>query len=326
MSTKPQWSVGDAIEQALVEGREALTRRGAALDRIGEELGHLHRAQENLMAQIRVLSSRREEIVGQGSGIVVVVQHRSHEVLYEALAVQREGLGTRIEQIREQRALREQQVLQTLRDGEFTDRLVEYEQFKNDIEPNLANLPASYRSVVLGHHQEVSEVLANHVKNTLSRPVEVKADRLNLDVVIAFDPVEENNCALIIVLPICGEVADDWRSRTEDMQSALAYRVIQGVLQLVKRRELSFSGPVVGSHRSFFVMEMDLGYSGSLDDLKVALTQQIDLTLHDAVELRASAIFGKVCEVDVDVLLPQEDADSTELATEIMAEREGAHA
>ena len=36
-------------------------------------------AAKNLMAQIRVLSSRREEIVGQGSGIVGVVQHRSHE-------------------------------------------------------------------------------------------------------------------------------------------------------------------------------------------------------------------------------------------------------
>lgn len=322
MPSTPIVSIDEAMKRVAKESRDAAGERSYRVSRIENEVEALRRAQTNIDAQIGALELHRQELLRQQTADQGVIREQGQRAIFEALLGQQVVLQERAKTASLLSEERQQVILEEWKSSTLAGEYEEYRQFKEEIEPVLNTLPASYRSVVIRHHQEVTGRLREQYSRQISRPVEVPGERLGFDIVMSLDVYESNRAALIIVLPVGGAWASEWEHRDEDLECSLAYRVIQGVFTAVKGSAMQAGQLVVGQHLGLMVLEVDLVLSEVPDELGQRFTWAIEAAIESAGELRGSHVTGKVTFVDVDTLLPDTPDSETDALTERISGRE----
>ena len=220
MPTKPHVSVTTAMQQIDEERRVSSTARTEQLRRVDDEIVALRKARTNIEAQLTELETYRQELGRQEHAVREMVVQQGQRAIFQALTTQQQNLMERAQLYGERVASRNEQMLAELESSNLAAEFEEYRQFKNEIELTLEALPASYRSVVLQHHQQVLQRLRSQVESSLRKPVELSEEQLELDIVLAVDPFDTDLLALILVLPVSGRLASDWSLSSDDLESA----------------------------------------------------------------------------------------------------------
>jgi len=319
-------SVAVVLEEAIASQAQSGHVREAELRLVTEEIELLNKAMENIQSQVEVLVSHQAMLVasagtqsGKGSGDV-------REAIFGVLHSQNKALVSRSERVHAAERDRDQAVYTSLSSSTLAPQLEEYRQFKEEVEPRLEALPASYRGVVAEHHRHLCVKLEQHFSSALSGAVEVEAALLDLDVVIAIDAPDNEDCVLIVVMPVQEQVYSEWKERSNDLQIRFALRVVQSVYRAVKGTPMQASSAMFGGHEGMLVFELDVGHCEP-KVFQERLGQEIQDTIDSAPEMRAARIRARTCFLDVEILLPSESEDALESAesdpTELMQSKGG---
>jgi hypothetical protein len=295
-------SVADALRDLEALQQQARERHQARLDELDEEIGRLEGTIENLTAQLQAVQQSRkqvaEEVPGQdGAG---------YSKIFEALTAQCRRLAARNVAWTEAHRALVQEREAALRQGEHAALIDEIEQFRRDVEPGLESLPASYRKVVVAHHQQQVETLRAHLA-TLPTVPRVEAPALALELVLAVDADEEGGVAMIVT-PVAAEVGTDWQGRDADLQTLLAARVVEGIYTALRGTPLEGLQAVYGPHQDLLALELELP-PGHAEGFAERLTAHVDKTLA-AEDLKAAGLAPRIVRLAVDLLLPPEDPEA----------------
>lgn len=300
-------SVGASLDQVARWKSESVSKQQAELVEVEQELKSLEAARQNLQTQLDSLRTFRDELSGKVGGSAGEEIARSHAAIFEALASQAEALRVRAGQAREAEQQRFEQLNASIAGSELAPVLIEYEQFRTQVEPTLAALPESYRSVMLAHHASVAERLRQHVADLVAEPIALTdAPALELDVVFSLDAAEDEPDLLVCVVPVPAETLSDWAERPEDLLTAFAARVMQALYAACAERGLNDVVAIAGGHLGVLAVEAEIG--GPHGEIEAALGQAITRVVSSAPELRAANVVARPRRVQADFLLPPEGA------------------
>ncbi len=300
-------SVTDALAEVTRRQEEQSSRHSSELAEVDQELESLRTAMANLQQQIEALSKFREELLTKAADSGAGSLHRkTYDAIFETLRSHAEALSGRAAELAEVHRAREQALSATLEDEAVQKLLVEFEQFKTQVEPTLHALPESYRSVLESHHAEVEEKLREHLGEHASGPATLDAEPLHLDVVVATDAPEGVVEVILLVLPVVEQVQTAWAEREEDLQTWVAARVMQAVYQVCQELGLAGAQAMYGGHQGLLAVEVELGATDP-EGVRATLVETIDRMLAEASELAAAQVRLSARPVDVDHLFPPED-------------------
>jgi uncharacterized protein YoxC len=307
-------SVAAALEEVAQWRSEAEERQKTELGEVDKEVENLQVAVANLQQQLEALAGFREELLGKAQRIADEEVQRSYDAIFAALRDQNQALAARSRLVDEARTASEEAVAAYMEENEEVAALVqEVEQFKASVEPTLDNLPASYRTVILAHHEGVVARLEEHMAAARSKPVAIEADELSLDVVYAVDAPEGAAELLMFVLPVDEAVHTGWFEREEDLQVHVAARVIEGLYRACHTQNLTGVQAIYGGHQGLLAVEVELPEDVAPDPLVEALDAHLGEALAAVEEIRATHLVPRPVRLAVDHLLPPEDAQEEEV-------------
>lgn len=292
---------------------EARRKQQAELLEVDQELQDLRSKVENLQSQIAALEKFRLELESRAEGVEDQEVARGYSTLFAALHGQALQVAQRAALAMEAEQARTDATIESIARSELAGRFEEYRQFKSTVEPTLAALPDSYRSVIVQHHQQLAAKLRDHVARLLSGPVTLDAPELEIELVYGVDVPEGEPELLIVVLPVADVVHAHWVERTEDLQTLLAARVLQAIYLAVAEAGPPGAQAICGGHQGLLAIEADL--LGAQPGIGAALTKHLEQVLSGAPELAAARLRVVPREVPVDYLLPPEE-DEEEPVTE----------
>jgi hypothetical protein len=299
-------SVADALEDAARWRAEEDTRQSKQRRDVDEQLNDLRASIDKMQEQLTALETFKDGL-GAQQGILDGEQIlRTHEGIFAALEEQRDVLAERADEITRSEAERMAMVEEVLSGSDLADQLVEYNQFKSAVEPSLAQMPESYRSVVMGHHNKVVDSLRQRMHSMLGEPVHADGGTVQLEVVYAVDAPEGEPELLVVVTPIDVAAHEEWADRAESLQLRLAARVVQAVYQACHTSGLQGVEVMAGGHRGLLALEVDLSGAGS--QFGVAVEERLQAVLHKAAELEAANVSVTIRQVEADHLLPPNES------------------
>ena len=298
-------SVADAMEDAgQWRAKEEARQKKERVD-LDEQVEEVRTSITKLQEQLAVLETLSAGL-SASEGILDTEQIlRTHEGIFAALEEQRDALKERAEQIAQAEAQRLTMVEDVLSQSDLAGQLVEYQQFKTSVAPSLANMPESYRSVVMGHHEGVVKALRERVHEMLGEPVHAEGGTLQLEVVYAVDAPGGDPELLLVVTPIDASAHDDWADQDESLQLRLAARVVQALYEACHSSGLNSAEVMCGGHRGLLALEVDLTDAPS--EIGAAVEERLGAVLHKALELEAAKVKLTVRQVEADHLLPPDE-------------------
>jgi len=301
-------SVADALGEVSSWRSESEAGHRKKIDEAEQEIESLKAAVANLQQQLEALDKYRDGLVADTDQFAADEVAKSYEAIFSTLAEQSKGAVARAAQVAESERARADALSEALGSSEVAPLLAEYEQFKSTVEPTLAALPDSYRSVILEHHQKIEVRLREHLASVASGPVEVDAEPLDLDVVVAVDAPEGAAELLMMVLPVDEAVHANWVEREDDLQTRLAARAVQGLYTACHAMGMDGVQAMFGGHQGLLAVELEVPEVDA-DELQAKLDQALGDCLSQAPELVEAKVGAKACYVSVDHLLPPEDDD-----------------
>lgn len=298
-------TVSDALAEVERWRADQQARQSAELVEVEQEVKNLENAIANLEQQLKALTKFRAELQGKAASLPSRRLERGHAALFGALQDQASQLGRREALVASAARKREEAFEQELKGTSLAAMVEEFRQFKVAVEPNLQNLPESYRSVVSEHHLRISQRLREHVEKIASAPLEVESDVLSVEVVYCVDAPDGADELLVIVIPVTDQVYASWHERADGLQTWLAGRVVQAIYQAASATGFVQAQAMSGGHMELLAIEVDLigAPSGFVD----AFEEQLGSVLGAAPELFAGQVFATGRRVDVDYVLPPED-------------------
>ena len=298
-------NLADALAEVLKWEADEQTRQNAELVEVDQEVQSLQTAVANLQQQLEALSKFRGELVAKSEALPDEIVQRSYQAIFAALTAQAELVAQRTAQVNVAEQAKAAAVEAAMGSGEIAALLDEYKQFKTAVEPTLAALPESYRSVMMKHHNDLAEQLKAHVQTAMEGPIDLDVDDLPVEVAFAVDAPEGKPELLIIVIPVSEEVTAEWSTRPQDLQTMICARVMQALYETVKGSGPAGVEAVTGGHRGMLAVEVDL--LGAADDFAQKLIAAIAEVDKNATELNAAGVSLEARQVVIDYLLPPED-------------------
>ncbi len=279
-------------------------KHNAELAEAEQEMDSLRKAVTNLEEQIKALEEFKSEVESRASSLPGRAISRGNDAIFSALATQSEALAARAALVSAAEAERSAALPAALAESDVGELVTEYRQFKEQVEPTLAALPESYRSVILTHHEGVANKLQDHLASRLAAPVQIEGDALEVQVAFAIDAYEGVPELLVVVVPVSEATHSDWQNRDEDLQTWLAARVAQAVYQAAKASGQPVH-PATGGHRGLLAFELDLLQAppGLVDSFR----EHLVVVLGSAPEFKGAKIKVAATEVPIDFLVPPED-------------------
>ncbi len=303
-------SVADALKDASRWRADEQSRKKAQQVEVDQQLSELRQSLASLQEKLKSLEGFRESLGGSEESLGRGEAKRAHDGIFAALEEQRLVIEERSAELATAEARRLELLDQVLAESDLADKLNEYKQFKAAVEPALAQMPDSYKSVVLGHHSKVVEVLRERVTEMLSDPVHAEGGDLALEVAYAVDPPEGDPELLVVVTPLAAAAHEAWASRPEDLQTRLAARVVQAIYQTFKEAGLGHVQVASGGHRGLLAIEADV--VGAPNDLADSLGKNLHAAFRGALELVAAKVSVTARQVHADHILglAEEDEDA----------------
>ncbi len=302
-------TVAGGLEEVAQWRAGAQTKQQTELAEVDKEVESLQQAVNNLQQQLQALARFREELLQKAGLIDQEETQRSYEAIFGALTQQSALLTERAQLVGEAEAARQAAMSDLLKQNDDIAALLsEYEQFKSKVEPTLAALPDSYRSVIEAHHATVVARLREHIGVAGSGPAELEAEGLDVDVVYAIDAPDGQAELLMLVLPVQDVVHTGWLQREDDLQLRLAARVVQGLYTACHAQGMAGVQAMAGGHQGLLALEMELPEGISRDAMAHSLAESFASTTEGVAELEAARVNVRVVPVSVDHLLPPEDA------------------
>lgn len=298
-------TVADALGDVERWKADEQARHAAELVEVEQEIANLHTAIGNLQQQLEALQKFKVELQGKQEALGGQEIGKAYDSLFQVLQGQSQALVEREALVAARDKARRTELEASLSGTEVGPLLEEYRQFKTTVEPTLASLPESYRSVILKHHQGLAARLQDHVAKAIRTPVEVDAAPLQVELVYAVDAPEGAPELLILVLPVTDQVHAGWVDREDSLQLWLASRVVQAIYEAAGKSGFVQAQAMSGGHLGLLALELDL--NGATDAFVTALEAQIAERLQSAPELLSAKVLVSARKVDVDYVLPPED-------------------
>lgn len=305
-------SVAEALGDVARWKADEESRHNTELAEVDQEVASLQTAIENLKQQLDALGRFRTELLGKLEGIQETVSSRTYEAVFGALIGQLDALSERSAELAVAERERDARLLQTLDDPAVKKLLGEYEQFKSTIEPTLGAMPETYRKAMEALRDQQRAQIAERLGDLGTNPVESTGEGIPVDVLVAVDAPEGEAEVVMLVIPVTEEVHTQWTERAEDLQTRLAARVMQGVFNATRALGLPGAEGVYGGHQGLLAVEVEVA-GGPQEQVADAVRAAVQGALDQAEELIAARVKATVRIVDVDNLLPPEDAAEVEV-------------
>lgn len=300
-------SVTAALEGVAAWRADQETRRKAEIAEADAKLDALRASLKEIQAKIADVSAQRDEIEARDTTDEMV--SKTYEAIFAAMLGQASALAERADLALAARQAHYDRVITGLPTSEIAARVLEYTQFKTQVEASLTGLPESYRSAIMSHHRGVSEQIRVHLARELDGDPPVAAPLLEVDMVYGVDAPEGKPELLICVLPIADAAFTDWADRPEDLATRLGARVVQGIYETTRQTGPVGAQAVCGGHQGLLAIEVDL--EGARADVARILADNLQAVLKSAPEFGSAKVKVIPRKVDVDFLLPP---DTTEEA------------
>lgn len=294
-------SVADALQDAARWRSDEESRQKAKLVEVDQQVRELQQAMESLKEKLESLQTFREGLANVGDEAERGEIQRAHDGLFAALEEQKSALEARSQSLQKAEARRLEMLGSVLAEGELAAKLEEYKQFKESVEPTLANMPDSYKSVVMGHHDGVVSALRGKVAEILKDPVHAEGAPLALEVAYAIDAPEGAPELLVVVTPVAAVAHEDWADRVEDVQTRLSARVVQAIYEACHAVGLETVQVASGGHRGLLAIEADV--MGASGELAAELEKRLARVFRDAIELTVAKIEVNARKVHADHIL-----------------------
>lgn len=306
-------SVADALEDAARWRAEEEARQKSELvdkdQQLAEVRLQISKLQDQLAAhqdQLASLEEAREGLTNKQDALDSEQISRTHDGLFAALEEQREALKERSEDLVQAEAGRWDMVEPILAESDLAGKLEEYRQFKTAVEPSLQAMPESYRSVVMGHHEQVVAVLRERVSEMMADPVHAEGGTLPLELVYAVDAPDGSPELLVVVTPVTHEAYEGWAGQDESLALRVAARAVQAVYEACHSVGFSSAEVMCGGHRGLLALEVDL--EGAPVGIEAALESKL-AGVGKTAELHAGKVTVAARLVEADYLLPPDGAD-----------------
>ena len=283
-----------------------LSRQGDLAKRVEELQSELEKAQREL-AQ---LQSDAEQSAALEPDLDLATAARTREGLSTALGEQCDRLSERSERVLSAEVERRVALEDWLAEQGQAENMVAYRQFEQTVRSSLEMMPASYREVVLGHHNEVVNSLRTSVAAYLAEPASVDADSLVLDLVFAVDMMEGNPDLLVVLTPIKAETYTAWADREADTHTWTFMRVVQGVYEALAECGVPGAQVMAGPHEGVIALEAEVVGAGP--DLAERVSAALKRVVSDAPELIAAHLEFEVHQLAADDLLPPEEDEDVD--------------
>jgi hypothetical protein len=298
--------VAQALAALETARRDQEERQKAQLASYDAEILRLNQAVANLQAQLAAVQQARLEAESQRTDDSA---EQGYHQIFQVLRSQAGQLAARgVAWIEAARALSARRA-DVLRNSDIAPLISEYEAFRRDVEPTLGALPASYRSVLLAHHEGIAGRLRHRLEGLAGDP-EVHGTALQLDVVLSVDVDDEGGVAMIVT-PVPEEVHSAWTQRDADLQTRVGARIVQGVYTALRGTPMESAQAMVGGHQGLLALEVEMS-PGTTSTFGERLRAAIAQAVSDAPELRAARVEVTATLVDTELLLPPEGGEEGE--------------
>ncbi|MFK7931084.1 MAG: hypothetical protein AB8H79_23055 [Myxococcota bacterium] len=295
-------SVADALAAAENMRREAESRHQQQLSEFDEEVSRLEQAVANLTAQLDAVRESRAQSEAAHVAAGSASAGEAYHLVFATLRAQSDLLAARNDSWSAARRAIEAQVTASLHEGDLAELVSDYEDARKD-SAALANLPATYRKVVMEHHQAIEDRLRDKLA-ALDKDPALDGEQIEIDVVVAVDGDDEGGVAMV-VSPVPEEAHGAWEGRDADLLTAVAARLVQGIYTTVRGTEFEAIQAAFGGHQGLLAMEVEL-MPEQVAGFQETLVDAVDRIMSEASELRGARISVKVTPVPVDLLLPPE--------------------
>lgn len=291
-------SVADALRGFEALQQEAQERHQAQLAELDQEIARIQGTIDNLQAQLAAVQQSRERAAAAGAPAA----GGGYARIFKVLKAQSAALATRNGEWRTALEALEAQRRASLETDEMKAVVAEVEQFRKEVEPNLDNLPGSYRQVPVAHHASQTEKLRAHLAAQPTVP-SVEGDGVAFDLILAVDADEEGGVAMVVT-PVPATV-DDWRERAADLHTLLAARIFEGIYTGLRGAALEATQAMHGPHQGLLAIEFELP-PGHAEGVAEQLTASLSRSMQ-ADDLVAAKVEGRIVRLSVDLLLPPEE-------------------
>ena len=303
-------SVADALQDAASWRSDEEARHQGQVAEVEQQLATLRQSLADLQEKIEALEQTHASLGGDTDAFARGETQRAHDGIFAALDAQRGSIEARSTALLEAEKRRLELLESVIADSDMADKLEEYRQFKETVEPSLSAMPESYRSVVFEHHAKVAIALQERIDEMVTDPVHADGEELALEVAFAVDAPEGSPELLVVVVPVSSSAHEDWEGRAEDLQTRLAARAVQAIYQACHEKGLDAVELAAGGHRGLLAIEAEV--IGVADGFSDALGSQLTACFRDAMELVAAKVSVSARAVDADHLLGlvEEDEDA----------------
>ncbi len=298
-------TVAAALEDVAKWRSEASQKTKGEITDVDQEIEKFQAAITSLQQQIEALRRSREEIAKKDGAAGDEEIGRTYNAVFAALTEQMEAVRARAAAVAESDASRSEALANAIKDPATAALVTEYEQFKTTVEPTLKALPESYRAVIMQHHNGIAGKLRAALEGAAGTPTAVDGPDLIVDAVFAVDAPDGTPEVLMMILPVQEQVGTDWQGRTDDAQTWLAARVIQGVYAAFQAAGLDKARVAFGGHQGLLAVEVEI--AGAKNDIGAKLQEALGKALAGSKELAAARIVVNTRELVVDHLLPPEE-------------------
>lgn len=306
-------SVEDALQDVARWRDEESTRQQAEVADLDGRIQDLESRVASLERQLAdtrgMLEQARQDRENVGVGVSEVEAHRrSYDALFEALKEQALRLAGRAGEYGEAARSRDAAFDSKLADPELKKLIADFEAGQKV----LATIPEAYRAAMQDAHARLEAQLKERVAAIKPDAIELDADPVGIDIVVAVDAIDGVAGVVMAVLPVVETVYTEWADRDDDVQTFVAARAMQAIYQVCHRLGLGAAQAMYGGHQGLLAVEVELG-RGDPDEVLQSLRDAVDQVLGDAPELIGARVSATAQPVDVDYLFPPDDDEGEEV-------------
>jgi len=208
----------------------------------------------------------------------------------------------------------EGRVAEALVDDVGSELVKTYNKFINETVPILDSLPESYRPMLLGAHDETITKLRAHVDKARGAKIKAKGAQVNIEIAYAVDAPDDLAELVTLIIPVDPTVQMEWNLRSEDLETWLAARCVQGIYQGFHALGIPEAQCFFGEHNGMLVVEAEVpeGQDKSASDVQKALDKSFATAFSTAGELDRSKVKVIAYCASVDYLLPSDGDEEYE--------------
>ncbi len=222
----------EAVKRWREEADAEIASRGRELD---SEEDRLKSDIAELQRQLKAIAILREENASRKSALIPELEQRTHSAILEGLRKDSALLAERSALYAEAIAARDERVAAMIAEPGMAERVEAFEQFEQNREATLANLPELYRGIVVEQHEATRAQLTPIFEALSGELPALDVPKAGITLVVSVDPVEGEPEALAVIVPVPFAVYAKWAERPEDLLSIFAYRVVGAVSGMLSR-------------------------------------------------------------------------------------------